>query len=152
MQTLSRSMWDLVPWPGIKPGPPALGPQSLSHWTTREVSLIWLYSSSYLQYPPRCQTHSRLSIYFCLTLEGRKDGRKEIRKKRSHPPHPHQIPRVLGTQSWDESLWHINCPGERSEHNHSPMHDYSWMNCSPNSGKLQNWEQRSIVIANREPR
>ena len=26
-------MWDLVPWPGIKPGPPALGAQSLSHWT-----------------------------------------------------------------------------------------------------------------------
>ena len=30
-------MWDLVPWPGIEPGPPALGEQSLSHWTTREV-------------------------------------------------------------------------------------------------------------------
>ena len=28
---------DLVPWPGIEPGPPALGTQSLSHWTTREV-------------------------------------------------------------------------------------------------------------------
>ena len=28
---LSRSMWDLVPWPGIEPGPPALGAQSLSH-------------------------------------------------------------------------------------------------------------------------
>ena len=30
-------MWDLVPRPGIKPGPPALGAWSLSHWTTREV-------------------------------------------------------------------------------------------------------------------
>ena len=29
-------MWDLSPWSGIKPGPPALGPWSLSHWTTRE--------------------------------------------------------------------------------------------------------------------
>ena len=28
---------DLVPGPGIEPGPPALGRQSLSHWTTREV-------------------------------------------------------------------------------------------------------------------
>ena len=28
---------DLVPWPGIEPGPPALGAQSLTHWTTREV-------------------------------------------------------------------------------------------------------------------
>ena len=30
-------MWDLVPWPGIEPGTPALGPGSLSHWTTRQV-------------------------------------------------------------------------------------------------------------------
>ena len=33
----SCSMWDLVPWPRIKPKPPALGAQRLSHWTTREV-------------------------------------------------------------------------------------------------------------------
>ena len=32
-------MWDLVPWPGIEPGPPALGVQSLSYWTTCEVLL-----------------------------------------------------------------------------------------------------------------
>ena len=30
-------MWDLVPRPGIEPGPPALGVWSLTHWTTREV-------------------------------------------------------------------------------------------------------------------
>ena len=34
------SMWDLVPWPGIEPGPPALGAWSLSHWTTSEFPLI----------------------------------------------------------------------------------------------------------------
>ena len=34
---LSCGMWDLVPWPGIEPGPPALTAQSLSHRTTREV-------------------------------------------------------------------------------------------------------------------
>ena len=28
MQTLSCSVWGLVPWPGLEPGPPALGPQS----------------------------------------------------------------------------------------------------------------------------
>ena len=28
---------DLVPWPGIKPGPPVLGAWSLSHWTTKKV-------------------------------------------------------------------------------------------------------------------
>ena len=34
---LSCGLWDLVPGPGIKPRPPALGAQSLSHWTTQEV-------------------------------------------------------------------------------------------------------------------
>ena len=28
---LSCSIWDLVPWPGIEPGPPELGARSLSH-------------------------------------------------------------------------------------------------------------------------
>ena len=37
MWALSCSMWDLVPWPGIKLGTPALGAWSLSHWTSREV-------------------------------------------------------------------------------------------------------------------
>ena len=32
MGTLSCGMWDLIPWPGIEPGLPALGTQSLSHW------------------------------------------------------------------------------------------------------------------------
>ena len=36
-EALNCSMWDLVPWSGIKPGPTALGAQSLSHWTAREV-------------------------------------------------------------------------------------------------------------------
>ena len=30
-------MWALVPWPRMELGSPALGAQSLSHWTTREV-------------------------------------------------------------------------------------------------------------------
>ena len=44
-------MWDLVPWPGIKPRPPAFGAWSLSHWTIREVPLsafqyaIWVCHS-----------------------------------------------------------------------------------------------------------
>ena len=37
MWTLGCGMWDLVPRPEIEPRPPALGAQSLSHWTTREV-------------------------------------------------------------------------------------------------------------------
>ena len=28
MRTLNCNMWDLVPWPGIEPGPPALGAES----------------------------------------------------------------------------------------------------------------------------
>ena len=41
---LSCSMWDPVPWPGIKPEFPALGAWSLSHWTTSEVPFYssWL--------------------------------------------------------------------------------------------------------------
>ena len=37
------SKWDLVPWPGIEPGYPALGAWSLSHWTTWEVptTIYW---------------------------------------------------------------------------------------------------------------
>ena len=33
-------MWDLVPCAGIEPRPSALGAQSPSHWTTREVLLV----------------------------------------------------------------------------------------------------------------
>ena len=36
---LSWGVWDLVPWPGIKPRPPALGVQSLTHWTNRKCLL-----------------------------------------------------------------------------------------------------------------
>ena len=35
--SLCCGMWDLVPWPGIEPRPPALGAWSLSHWTTMEA-------------------------------------------------------------------------------------------------------------------
>ena len=34
-------MWDLVPQPGIEPGPPALGVRSRTHWTTREVPVAF---------------------------------------------------------------------------------------------------------------
>ena len=35
----SCGMQDLVPWPGIEPGPPALGTWSLNRWATREVPI-----------------------------------------------------------------------------------------------------------------
>ena len=34
---VSCCIWDLVPWPWIKPGSPGLRVLGLSHWTTREV-------------------------------------------------------------------------------------------------------------------
>ena len=40
---LDYNMWDLVPWPGNKPMPPALGVWSLSHWipeTLRHNSMV----------------------------------------------------------------------------------------------------------------
>ena len=43
MQTLGCHIWDLVPWAGIEPRPPALGARSLSHWTTREVTALELW-------------------------------------------------------------------------------------------------------------
>ena len=45
MPTLSCSIWDLVPWVGIKPWTPALGPGSLSHLTFREVLTICILTS-----------------------------------------------------------------------------------------------------------
>ena len=40
MWDLSGTTKDLVPWLKIKPRPPALWAQSLSHWTTREVPVF----------------------------------------------------------------------------------------------------------------
>ena len=46
VQILTWGTWDLVPCPGIKPGPPALGVQSLSYWTRREVPCLVFLSCS----------------------------------------------------------------------------------------------------------
>ena len=45
--TFTCSNQDLIPRPGIEPGPPALGAPSLSHWTIREVPELesWVFSS-----------------------------------------------------------------------------------------------------------
>ena len=39
---LSCGLSNLVLWPGIRPRAPALGAQSLSHWTTREVPSVFM--------------------------------------------------------------------------------------------------------------
>ena len=62
---LSCCMWDLVLQPGIEPRTPALGVQSLIHWTTREVPpiRIFLLPISLLSDPYLwSQIHSRLSL------------------------------------------------------------------------------------------
>ena len=49
MQILRCSMWDLVPWPGIKPEPPALGVQRLNLQTTGEVPINSVQLLSHVQ-------------------------------------------------------------------------------------------------------
>ena len=55
MRMLSYGMWGLVPWPGIKPGPLAMGTWSFSHWTAREAALslsLYLWRNVYLDLLP----------------------------------------------------------------------------------------------------
>ena len=49
-------MWDLVPWSGIKPGPPALKIWSISHWTTREVPEFYFKSIKFSSVIQSCPT------------------------------------------------------------------------------------------------
>ena len=48
---LSCCLWDLVPWPGIETGPPALGAWSLNHWITREVPLFFSWVAMIPSFP-----------------------------------------------------------------------------------------------------
>ena len=50
-------MWDLVSWPRMEPGPPALEAQTLSHWTTREVPTKSLFSTFHPVSGPFIQSH-----------------------------------------------------------------------------------------------
>ena len=48
LRVFSCGMWDLVPWPGREPRPPALEAWSLNHWAAREVaSFQFLIVSDY---------------------------------------------------------------------------------------------------------
>jgi len=42
----SGGMWDQVPWSRIERRPPILGAQSLSHWTTMEVSSLYVLNKA----------------------------------------------------------------------------------------------------------
>ena len=51
---LSCCTCGLGPWPGIEPGPPALGAWSPSHWTTRKVPTLYLLFQCFSQYSKIC--------------------------------------------------------------------------------------------------
>ena len=56
---LSMACGILIPPPGMEPGPPAFGTQSLNHWTSREVQRITyihiiIYLISHLKYSSDC--------------------------------------------------------------------------------------------------
>ena len=55
----SCDTWDLVPRPRVKPGPPALGAQSLSHWTTSGKGGPWNVLKC-LEDKPWCSNRGRV--------------------------------------------------------------------------------------------
>ena len=67
-------MWDLVPWPGIEPGPLALGTWSLNHWTTREVPWMSFLANPILQNVLRYLWFRKLTPTFAKLLGGKSNG------------------------------------------------------------------------------
>ena len=70
-QTTSCCMWSVVPQAGIESKPPALGVWSLSHWTTRKVDplSVWTELLSYQSYILVPSRHSaRIYQFVCLSL------------------------------------------------------------------------------------
>ena len=65
----SCSIWDPVPWPGVEPGAPALGVQSLSPWTTREVPIaVLIFKNHYPKTPISIIVDYRQSIFVQLCI------------------------------------------------------------------------------------
>ena len=77
MQTLSSGLCDLVPRPRIEPRIPALGMQSLSPWTTREVSASVVSWSG-------CLSHSTLMTFIVFSLHPLSRGWAQWGRARSH--------------------------------------------------------------------
>ena len=59
---LSCDLRDPVPRPGVEPGPPALGAQSLSRWTTREFPLDFFCLSAALLVSPLSKSHQAFEV------------------------------------------------------------------------------------------
>ena len=80
-------IWDLVPWPGIKPRPPALETWSLSRWITREVPpfrIPWAIQK-FMQvlktflHPITLRIHVRLILLIVKILLDQKDSLKRVK-------------------------------------------------------------------------
>ena len=88
-------MWDLVPQPGIEPGPLALGGQSLSHWTTREIpgqsSLIYIFSTPW-DYLQTYNRHRNIFKYFFKKdLKNHETHIKYFNSVTDWPPQIHKL-------------------------------------------------------------
>ena len=100
----SCSMWDLVPWSGIEPRPPALGTQNLSHWTNREVLVFQFLELKCFPWARSSVLHSGsvvsmfspslISVLWCITYSFATDTENLSVLKfigtmyRSDAPHP----------------------------------------------------------------
>ena len=81
-------MWDLVPWAGMELGSLALNVQSLSHWTTRQVSLsLFLKKNIFYFHENRYYEMWNIFIQY-LFIEHLLNARRSL---------------ALGIQTW----WHI---------------------------------------------
>ena len=96
MQTLSCGIWNLVPSPGIEPGPLALEMWSLSHWTSREVPTD-AFKVNFLNLATLLQIFkaSKLHGYINLQLKKKWHLKVKIRKAVLWHTHTH-----THTQSW----------------------------------------------------
>ena len=61
-------MWDLVPWPGFKPRPPALGAQSPNHWTEKSLNPVLNSSPAHLPPPYKAPIPESMFTWSLSTL------------------------------------------------------------------------------------
>ena len=106
----SCRMWDLVPWPGIKPRPPALGAGNLSHQTTKEVPDPLFLSLTFehgISWQSLCCFGDCLA--FSNNSSGHDDGHQHANIQEAMRIN---ITDLLGSQfqtTWSENvIWHEN--------------------------------------------
>ena len=116
-----RGLWDLVPQPGIEPGPSAVRTQSRNHWTSREVPIhVSLYHLYLLISSSHCHKRVRKAPSFTLHMTTCRAGRKlwegdgagdendrcllvhpsPLAGTKVFPRHPHPFSLEPGGQDW----------------------------------------------------